>query len=129
MTYDNIKSHKKQAFPSLYKIHFWKNYWMARDQILHNPPPTHPLTYLSVNKAYCALKPFLYPDKNGLRNFPIQSEIRFCVIRSSILEPLGRTLTGLQFSTKVLSLLLKIGDTSANLRSSGKFLLSRTSSF
>ena len=122
-----LKVTKNSPSPSLYNLHFWKNYRMARDQILHNP--THPLTYLSVNKAYCALKPFLYPDKNGPRNFPIQSEIRFCVIRSNILEPLGRTLTGLQFSTKVLSLFLKIGDTSANLRFSGKFLLSRTSSF
>ena len=50
---------------------------------------------ISINKAYCVLKLFLYPHKNAQKNFPIQSEICFCIIRSNILETVGRTLIGL----------------------------------
>ena len=45
-----------------------------------------------------------------------------------MLETAGRTLTGLPFSAKVLSFFLNIGEASANLKFSGKFL-SRISSF
>ena len=57
----------------------------------------------SVNKAYCILKPFLYPHKNGEIKFPIYSEICFCIIRSNNLETVSKALSGLQFSTKILS--------------------------
>ena len=50
---------------------------------------------ISVDKAYCVLKPFQHPHKNGEINFPMWSEICFCIILSNILETVDRTLTGL----------------------------------
>ena len=47
------------------------------------------------NKACSVLNPFLYLQSNGERSFPIESIIYFCIIRSNILETVGRTLAGL----------------------------------
>ena len=49
------------------------------------------------------LNPFLYPQGNGQKNNPIKSVICFFIIRANVLETIGRTLTGLQYSTMFIN--------------------------